>query len=137
MRRPLRWLGLLALAASLVSNGCSFLFVQGPPPPPLPPTDCTSSSHLPGVDALIATLIGLAEIGIGVSVLHDIGAPPSGTTVKHVIDLGVLPISAALLFGGSAWYGFDELADCRTQVAAAARPPKDPSRSLQPAVQRP
>ena len=54
---------LLGVALSL--GGCSFVFVEGPPPPSAPagtPANCTTSKVLPNVDLGLAVLSGIESV---------------------------------------------------------------------------
>lgn len=97
----LRSIVVLTLAVAL--SGCSFLFLDKAPPPPVWDnvqwSDCTHSSFLPGIDTTIAVLNGL-----GTAILLS-GNGSTSAIVGGVID--------TLLYGASAMYGFKHTDRCR------------------------
>src|SRR5688572_11410935 len=54
----------LPVALAVCASSCSFLFVTGPPPPEQRTTrfDCTTSTVMPTIDALVATLQLLSAV---------------------------------------------------------------------------
>lgn len=97
-----------ALAACALAGGpgCSFLFVDGPPPnhaTSVDPIDCTQSRAAPIIDTIFAGLYGLSAV----STATEHGSA-SGTGSRAALMLGVAAVELA-----SAAHGYANTADCR------------------------
>jgi hypothetical protein len=101
----------LALAA-LSAGGCSWAFVNGPPPgyQHLPYVDCTSSNALPTLDVIISAIGALDAVGM---LADGTGGSSSGKA-----EIGLL-VGEAAAFGASAVYGSRKTAACRAAEAEA------------------
>jgi hypothetical protein len=114
-----RLLGPLAIAAlSTALGGCSFAFVNGPPPNhrTSPFFTCTSSNGVPMLDAVAAT-IALLDAA---SFATDSGSESSTTTGSKTGNAIVLGAGAALL-AASAAYGYKKTSECREAEADLVR----------------
>jgi hypothetical protein len=129
---PSRPIVLAALGLSLVpGTGCSWIFVNKPPPDPVPvtpPVVCTTSVASPVVDTVLAA----AALGTGIAVIA-ISSKSSGSCTGGFgcIDLsglntagmvsGVVLAATAIPLAFSAGYGYSTTAECRelkdTQLA--------------------
>lgn len=113
--------GVFALAlVSVVSGGCSFLFVNGPPPNHRTSSffGCTSSNALPFVDVAFAagSILEAFDPGAGSSGY----ATASGAQAANVVAYG----ATAALLAASAAYGFSKTSRCReAQAELLARLP--------------
>ena len=135
--RPSVGVTVVALAA-LSAGGCSWAFVNGPPPDHqhLPYIDCTSSNALPTLDVIISAIGALDAVGM----LADGTGGSSASANKAQIGLLV---GEAAAFGTSAFYGYRKTAACRAAetealtragmqvgfplpAAPVTRPPYDP-----------
>ena len=118
-------------AAALPSSGCSWLFVQRPPPGPLepsPPVACTSSAAAPAADVTGAILLEAA--GLTTTLVGILGAVcppgeswcmfgyPSAGAKAAVTVVGLGLTGAAIAYAFSASYGFSHSAECRRLVEA-------------------
>jgi hypothetical protein len=115
-RRPLGPLAIAALSTAL--GGCSFAFVNGPPPNhrTSPFFTCTSSNGVPMLDAVAAT-IALLDAA---SFATDSGSESSTTTGSKTGNAIVLGAGAALL-AASAAYGYKKTSECREAEADLVR----------------
>jgi hypothetical protein len=109
-------LGLAALAAP-GSAGCSFLFVDGPPPQyqQMPYFQCTSSVGWPVVDTILGALSGASVL----VALSRSDADYINTTYTRRDDI----VGNALflgLFGAAAIVGYTKTSDCREAQASTA-----------------
>jgi len=97
----------LALAAIILS-GCSWAFVQAPPPghQTMSYFDCTSSNALPTLDLIIGT-VGLLE---GISFTTDGNGASTVSQNKNAI---VVAAAQTALFAVSSYYGYRTTATCR------------------------
>ncbi len=113
----------LFLAAGALLPGCSFFFVQPPPPEPmwerLPDASCTTSRFWPAIDAVAA----LAQLGQGVLVSPTGQAGRTSLTNDEKIATGV----GVALWGISSVVGFARTGRCedyqRFVRAQTWRPP--------------
>lgn len=101
-------LPMMALVTIMSLQGCSFFFVQAPPPEPMwqrmPNASCTSSRFWPAIDAVTA----LAQLGQGILVdpFGRDGRTTSTTDEKVATGVGVA------LWGISAVVGFARTGRC-------------------------
>jgi hypothetical protein len=106
----LRLLGPLALAAlSTAFAGCSFAFVNGPPPDhhTSPFFTCTSGKGVPMLDTVAATLVLLDGVGFATESGSD-GNTATGSRTGNAIVLG----AGAALLAASAAYGYKKTSEC-------------------------
>jgi hypothetical protein len=113
----MRWLVWLM---AVCSSGCSFAFVNGPPPhhEQLPVFDCTESRVVPVLDTAFAVLeVATFAVAAGSTDQQwsdDFNGHPA-------INRGpAIPLYAALtaLFTVSAYYGYSKAGDCRDALEA-------------------
>ena len=120
-----RVVSILAVLALLPGAGCSWIFVNKPPPEPIPvtpPLACTTSVASPVVDTILAaTALGL---GIGGIVSGTRPEPPctsgtwcmsglfSGLNTGIAVTGGVL-VATAIPLAFSAAHGYSATAECR------------------------
>lgn len=116
-----------AVILSVAGSGCSFLFVNGPPPDHKTSTffDCTSSNTIPFVDVAFAagSVLEAVEGGTGVqSQGYDT------TTTSRTGEAVTFGVTAAVL-AASAAYGFNKTSQCREALADLVRrtPPAAPT----------
>jgi len=115
---------LLVVLLLWAQSGCSFLFVQGPPPrdensrPPLFDSECTRSRLFPIADTVLAAWAGSTLLGT--LILSTIGTPPADQTPAEreasqhkalVIEISALAIGA--IPTASAIWGFHTTRKCR------------------------
>jgi len=130
---PSRPVVLVALGLALVpGTGCSWKFVNKPPPDPVPvtpPVVCTTSVASPVVDTVLAA----AALGTGIAAIA-ISSKSSGSATGGFIDLsglntagmvsGVVLAATAIPLALSAGYGYSTTAECRelrdTQLACVS-----------------
>ena len=121
MRRTNRRVGALALALCVASaaSGCSYLFVDAPPPrsqqPPRPFT-CTTSNTWPTVDVVLSGVAVLEGIGALTDTTDANSGYSSGDRTANYVNAGVAAVSAALL-ATSAAAGYRQTAACREATA--------------------
>jgi hypothetical protein len=110
----------LALVATLIltslTGGCSFAFVNGPPPNhrQLAFFGCTSSNTVPTLDLAVSAL------SVVDAVVAGSGGGGSSATGSGKGDLITFAASAALL-GASAAYGYKKTSECRDAEAELVR----------------
>ena len=114
-----RLLGPVALAAlSTAFAGCSFAFVNGPPPDhrTSPFFTCTSSKAVPMLDTVAATLVLLDAVTFATESGSD-GNTTTGSRTGNAIVLG----AGAALLAASAAYGYKKTSECREAEADLLR----------------
>jgi hypothetical protein len=109
----------------LTIAGCSWLFVEGPPPEGSSRTvACTSESLAPAADAVGATALGviavLAASGVG-HCFMETGAERQEIPRAACVAIVGVP---AVVYGTAAWWGFDTMDECREAKARASREPR-------------
>ncbi len=112
------------LVISLLSTlfgGCSFAFVNGPPPNHRTSAffDCTASNTIPVLDTVASTIALLDAVSFTTGSTND----ASTTTGSRKGDLIAFGAGAALL-ATSAAYGYKKTSECR-QAEADSRAPLD------------
>jgi hypothetical protein len=115
---PRRVLAPLAIAAlSTALGGCSFAFVNGPPPNhrTSPFFGCTSGNGLPTLDAVGATLGLLDAVSFATSSTNDLST--TGSRKGDAIAFG----AGAAVLAASAAYGFKKTSECREAEADLVR----------------
>ena len=111
----------LALVATLIlasaTGGCSFAFVNGPPPNhrQLAFFGCTSGNTIPTLDLAVGALSAVDAVVAGTG-----GGSSSSTTGSSKADAITFAASAVLL-GASAAYGYKKTAECRDAEAELVR----------------
>ncbi|HVV52659.1 MAG TPA: hypothetical protein VHO06_23565 [Polyangia bacterium] len=124
LRRPLAAATVLLCCSSFAASGCSFLFVNGPPPQPSErgqDLDCTSSYGIPAVDTGLAVL-GLMFLSLGV-------LPSGGLSHNERILVGA---TTPFILGVSAIAGYERVAACRDALDQAEPPTMPTSRRRRP-----
>jgi hypothetical protein len=109
----------LAIAAlSTMLCGCSFAFVNGPPPNHKTSSffGCTSSNGVPMLDTVAAT-IGLLD---AVSLATGSGSD-SNTTTGSRTSSAIAAGAVTAVFAASAAYGFKKTSECREAEADLVR----------------
>ena len=94
----------VALAALGVAPGCSYLFVDGPPPghEQMQYFDCTTSRAAPIADTVFAALYGLSAL-----------APAAESGLREDQGLVIAALAGVALFeAGSAAHGFGRTSKC-------------------------
>jgi hypothetical protein len=132
---PLR---VTVVAVAILTQGCSFAFVSGPPSnhARLPAFECSTSKWAPVVDSVVA---GIQVLNVAAAASssdqkwHDTYCQPGDTTCSPPATRGTsMAISAAvaLVFGASLYYGFTRVGDCkdaRSELAVRATTPIAPT----------
>jgi hypothetical protein len=100
----------LGIAVSLVSSGCSLLFVDGPSKAHEPSwkVRCTTSYALPVFDSVLA---GLEAVRTGCAVSRR-ASDYKGSPISQGFDI-TAGISLFLLTSVSSGFGFSRVGDCR------------------------
>ena len=114
--------GVAVSLLSLVTCGCSFLFVQGPPRDhrERPDLDCTLSEAAPRVDTVLMAAGGASTLFLFLlSGLSDTSDPRG--------KIALLSVPFFFLPAGSAVYGFSEVRSCRAAKAELLARPQLPS----------
>ncbi len=122
----------LALVATLIltsaTGGCSFAFVNGPPPNhrQLRFFDCTSSNTIPTLDLVVSALSLLDAVAAGTD--------GSGTTATGSSKADLITFAAgAALLGASAAYGYKKTGECRdAETQLMLRTPPTPTLAPSP-----
>jgi hypothetical protein len=123
-------------ALAIVTSGCSFLFVSGPPAnhQQVPYFDCSTSNWAPIVDTVVAAL-QVANVVVAAKdsdqQWHDMYCQPNDTTCNAPFSRGAaVPayIGFAALAGASLFYGYTRVARCKSAkdelaTRAAVAPP--------------
>lgn len=127
-------LGLVAAALlSVTAGGCSFLFVNGPPPDHKTSNffGCTSSNTIPFVDIAFAagSVLEAVEGGAGAQSQNY-----NTTTASRTGEAVTFGVTAAVL-AASAAYGFSKTSQCREALADLVR--RAPPPTLVPALAPP
>jgi len=112
-----------AMAPCLIATaGCSWLFVQKRPPPPVeaaPPVQCTSSAAAPILDTVFASLYGLGGAAAVVAGAVAQGGDSLDVGLgKAQIAMGALWLAAGVALAFSAAHGYAAISDCRELKAA-------------------
>jgi len=109
---------LLAIAAlSTALGGCSFAFVNGPPPNhrTSPFIACTSGNGIPILDTVGATIGLLDALSFATNSTNDLST--TGSRKGDAIAFG----AGAALLAASAAYGFKKTSECREAQADLLR----------------
>ncbi len=111
---------LLALAV-MGLQGCSMIFVKGPPPPEyarrVAPVRCTTNSLLPLVDGVLAAS---AAVQFGSMMLSS---PAEGQDAASDNFATATPsLVGALIFGASAFIGANRVIQCREYLSTFRHP---------------
>ena len=120
----LRAMAAAGTLACLPVSGCSWVFVQKPPPGPIqaaPPLECTSSVVAPVLDTVWAADAAIVGLTLAIMSIHEqstcsASSPcsPEGNSMRFwYTATGVLAAAAAEPVGFSAAYGYDKTSDCR------------------------
>jgi hypothetical protein len=113
----------LASCALVPGTGCSWIFVNQPPPAPLPvapPVVCTSSVATPIIDTVLAT----AALSVGIATVamssKSSGSCTGGFGCLDLSGLNTVGMVAGAVLGAtavplafSAGYGYSTTAECR------------------------
>jgi hypothetical protein len=104
-------------ALSTAFGGCSFAFVNGPPPNhrTSPFFSCTSGNGLPTLDAVGSTLALLDAVSFATSSTNDLST--TGSRRGDAIAFGV----GAAVLAASAAYGYKKTSECREAQADLLR----------------
>lgn len=112
----LQFAKIIGLIAMMQVGGCSFAFVDGPPPGRLRtlPVKCTQSQFWPSLD--ISGAVGTGAFGLTLSELALI--PCSDCPINEFNRVALVAVGAGLLALGalyvfSASIGFDQVRYCR------------------------
>lgn len=99
----------------MCSTGCSFLFVNGPPPRREEQVafDCTESRAAPVLDTIFAILQGANFAFAAASSDEQWAENYNGDPPLERTAAVPLYIAGALLFTGSAYYGYTNTRECR------------------------
>jgi hypothetical protein len=103
----------LCAVAAAATSGCSFLFVDGPPPnaQKLQTFSCTTSNTLPTTDVVIGGITLLEGLG-ALTQTSSSFTTSSGSNSSNYIGAGVV-LAGAALFGVSAATGYKNTSACR------------------------
>lgn len=119
---------LLALGVLFLASACSF-FALNPAPREarwhlVEPERCTERVTLPALDTATAAWM----LGVGVIGLAWLGSPPEAESLEEALAAGFggallagAGFTTALIFGGSAAYGYVRVEHCRDYHAHLAR----------------
>lgn len=112
-----RTLLVATLILASATGGCSFAFVNGPPPNhrQLSFFGCTSSNTIPTLDAAVAALSVVDAVVAGTG-----GGGSTSSTGSSKGDAITFAATAALL-GASAAYGYKKTSECRVAEAELVR----------------
>jgi hypothetical protein len=125
MRNTHRRAGVLGLALAVGasaagSSGCSFFFVDGPPPNAknLRTFNCTTSNAVPGTDLGIAGLVALYGYGAAIGAAIDASSPETGSSSQSSAKetatiLAAATTGVAAVFLASAYVGHERATECR------------------------
>jgi hypothetical protein len=116
---PRRVLAPLAIATlSTVIGGCSFAFVNGPPPNHRTSAffGCTSSNGVPMLDTIAATLGLLDAVSFATGSGSDSNAT-TGSRTSSALAAGAV----TAVFAASAAYGYKKTSECREAEADLVR----------------
>jgi hypothetical protein len=108
----------LVLASFTLTSGCSVLFVRPAKrkgPGRYEPARCTSNRWAPALDVSLSAL-QFAGASVAFAQNND---DYEGATSSRKTDVGA-GVAMALLFAGSAWYGFAATGTCRTAMKQLA-----------------
>jgi hypothetical protein len=121
----LRLVCALGAFAAAPGTGCSWIFVNRPPPEPVPATTqvaCTTSVASPVIDTTLAALalgLGIAGIVVGsnpapaCSGLCGVGSSIVTTVNTGTVVAGGVLVASAVPLAISATYGYSTTAKCR------------------------
>jgi hypothetical protein len=115
---PRRVLAPLAIAAlSTAFGGCSFAFVNGPPPNhrTSPFFTCTSGNGVPALDTIAAAIVVLDAVSLATDPVVDSASSRSKTENDIILGAGAAVLAA------SAAYGYKKAAECREAQADLLR----------------
>jgi hypothetical protein len=95
---------------SVLASGCSFAFVNGPPPghQSLEDFSCTEGMTLPAIDAIWAGVGGVTMVG-GLTADPNSGSGDAFKAIAITVGVGSLAV-----WGVSALVGFGRVDSCRT-----------------------
>jgi len=135
----------LVVAVAIVTQGCSFAFVSGPPSnhARLPAFECSTSKWAPVADSVVA---GIQVLNIATAASstdqqwHDRYCQPGDSTCSPPTTRGtMMAIGAAfaLVFGASLYYGFTRVGDCKDAKSELAQRATTPSSPAAPVVASP
>lgn len=127
-----------AVAAAILSvacGGCSFLFVNGPPPDHKTSSffGCTSSNTIPIVDLAFAAGSVLEAVEGGTATQTQDYGTTTGSRTGEAITFGV----TAAVLAASAAYGFNKTSQCRDALADLVRRTPPPTPALAPPLAPP
>jgi hypothetical protein len=113
-RRPSRFVALVGMVTLLHGSGCSWIFIQKPPPgpvEPVPPVECTSSNELPVVDSIVGwPLVAAGTVGALYGFLPTAFA---GDAPWPIFWGGLAAAVAGSIVAGSGLSGFKTTMACR------------------------
>jgi hypothetical protein len=130
------WMRRYIAVLAIVTSGCSFLFVSGPPAnhTKVPYFECSSSNWAPIVDTVVAAL-QIANVVVAAKDTdqqwHDMYCAPTDTTCNAPFSRGAaIPayIGFSALAAASLYYGYTRVAACKSAkdelaTRAAVEPP--------------
>jgi hypothetical protein len=124
----------LCAVAATATNGCSFLFVDGPPPNArkLRAFNCTTSNSWPTTDVILGGLTLLDGLGAVTSASQS--STYGGNNNGNYIAAGVA-LGGAALFAASAVSGYKDTSACReatSELMTRLYPPNAPSGGFAP-----
>ena len=114
-RMPSRFVALVGSLAILHGTGCSWIFIQKPPPDAVeatPPVECSSSGEYPLIDTIAGwSLVAGGTLGALYGFLPTVLA---GDAPWPVAWAGLAAIVAGGLLVRASYDGFDTTRDCRS-----------------------
>jgi hypothetical protein len=129
MRLQNRHFLVATLILASATGGCSFAFVNGPPPNhrQLSFFGCTSGNTIPTLDLAVGALTAVDAVVAGTG-----GGDTSTSTGSHKGDAIAFAAMAAVL-GASAAYGYKKTSECRdAEAELVRRTPPTPFLAPQP-----
>jgi len=113
-RTPSRFVALVGLVTLLHGTGCSWIFIQKPPPgavEPVPPVECTSSNEYPVVDSIVGwPLVAAGIVGTFYGFLPTVLV---GDAPWPIFWGGLAAVVAGSVVAGSGLSGFKTTKTCR------------------------
>jgi hypothetical protein len=121
LRIPLARLAIAFLSTAV--GGCSFAFVNGPPPNHKTSAffDCTSSNALPIIDSVVAAGALLDAVGAGAGSSSFVNNDGTMSTSSARTSVAIAYGAGAALLAASAGYGFKKTSECRDAEADLIR----------------